>query len=233
MKKALLLLVASPLAFASGNTSIESFNTAKRLMQEQIFVGDGFQTTLYCGAKFNANKEVTLPDGFVSTKYKDRLKTWEAEHISAAESWGKSFVEWREGHPSCVDNKGKSFKGRNCASKVNKQYRLMQSDLYNLAPSIGAVNGMRKNYNFTMMPNAKSSFGSCDMRIENRKVQPPESARGRIARAYLYFDEVYSRYSMSKAQRQLMMAWDKQYPVTPIECEIGRRIKLVQKSSNP
>lgn len=71
------------------------------------------------------------------------------------------------------------------------------------------------------------------MRIENRKVQPPESARGRIARAYLYFDEVYSRYSMSKAQRQLMMAWDKQYPVTPIECEIGRRIKLVQKSSNP
>lgn len=117
---------------------------------------------------------------------------------------------------------------------LNRQYRLMQSDLYNLAPTIGAVNGLRKNYNFTILSqSARSNFGSCDFRVEQRKVQPQEKARGRIARAYLYMDAVYKEYSMSKAQRQLMAAWDKQYPVTKEECEIGRRIEVVQKSKNP
>lgn len=232
MNKAFFLLLVSPLAVANGNTTIDSFNTAKRIMQQQVFVGKDYQITLYCGAKFNMNKEVTLPPGFVVTRYKDRKKKWEADHIVPAENFGKHFVEWREGHPDCVDSKGKKFKGRNCASKVSKTYRLMESDLYNLAPAIGSVNALRQNYNFTMLPDVTSSFGSCDMRIKDRKVQPPESARGRIARTYLYMESAYPTYSMSRAQRNLMKSWDKQYPVTEIECEIGRRIELVQKSRN-
>lgn len=108
----------------------------------------------------------------------------------------------------------------------------MQSDLYNLAPAIGTVNAARQNYNFTMIPLAKSQFGSCDMRIEDNKVQPPEEARGRIARTYLYFEAAYPRYRMSSAQRQLMNAWDKQYPVTKNECEIARKVEAVQHSVN-
>ena len=233
MKKALLLLLASPIVLAEGNTNIGSFNTAKRLIQQKIFVGEGFQETLYCGASFNMNKEVVLPDGFTTTKYRNRLKKYEVEHVLPAENFGKAFIEWREGHELCVDSKGKAFKGRNCASKVNAQYRLMESDLYNLYPAIGAVNALRQNYNFVMLPEAKSSFGSCDMRIQDRKAQPPERARGQIARTYLYMDATYPSYSMSRAQRQLMDAWDRQYPVTPNECEIGRRIKLAQQSTNP
>ncbi|WP_158147790.1 endonuclease [Vibrio fluvialis] len=233
MNNTWLLLLVSPLALASGNTTIESFNTAKQLMQKQIFVGPAYQTTLYCGAAFDARKVVTLPDGFKSDKYLKRQKKWEAEHIVPAENFGNAFAAWREGHPDCVDSKGKAFKGRNCASKVDQTYRLMQSDLYNLYPAIGAVNALRQNYNFTLLPHASSDFGRCDMRIEDRKVQPPEQARGRIARAYLYMDAVYPTYSMSRAQRQLMQAWDKQYPVTAVECEIGRRIEAVQQSDNP
>lgn len=233
MKKALLLLLVTPLTSAAGNTSIESFNTAKRLMQQQIFVGEAYQKTLYCDAKFNQNKEVVLPDGFTTQKYRKRLNKWEAEHIVPAENFGRNFSEWREGHELCVDSKGKTFKGRNCASKVNKAYRLMQSDLYNLYPAIGSVNALRQNYNFTMLPDTTSSFGSCDMRIEDRKAQPPESARGRIARTYLYMDKVYPSYQMSRSQRQLMTAWDRDYPVTDVECEIGRRIASVQNSHNP
>ncbi|ANN29158.1 endonuclease [Vibrio vulnificus] len=109
----------------------------------------------------------------------------------------------------------------------------MQSVLYNLYPAIGSVNAARQNYNFTLLPHARSSFGQCDVPIDGRKVQPPEQARGAIARTYLYFEAVYPRYSMSKAQRQLMQAWDKQYPTTKVECQRAQRIKQQQGNANP
>lgn len=78
--------------------------------------------------------------------------------------------------------------------------------MYNLYPAIGAVNAARSNYNFGMLNKADSDFGSCDLRIEKRKVQPPEAARGAIARSYLYMEASYPRYSMSSSQRKLMQA---------------------------
>ncbi len=230
---ALPLILLSTSTLAEGNITISSFNKAKQLMQKKIYTTPVLQTTLYCGASFDTNKNVTLPKGFQTNKYKKRLARWEAEHVVPAENFGRTFSEWREGHAQCVDNKGKTFKGRKCAEKINNDYRLMQSDLYNLYPAIGSVNALRQNYNFTMLPSAQSDFGACDMRIEDRKAQPPEGARGAIARTYLYFEAVYPRYNMSKAQKQLMQAWDRQYPITPVECERAKRIKEHQGNTNP
>jgi deoxyribonuclease-1 len=95
------------------------------------------------------------------TKHVKRSKRIELEHVVPAESFGRAFSEWwRGGHPECVSSKGKAFKGCNCASKMNQVYRLMQADLYNLYPAIGAVNALRSNYNFTMLPDVESDFGS-------------------------------------------------------------------------
>ena len=109
----------------------------------------------------------------------------------------------------------------------------MQADMHNLYPAIGAVNAARSNYNFTMQPSSPSSFGVCDMRIENRKAQPPESARGRIARTYKYMQYSYPRYHMSKQQQKLMDAWDKMYPVTDWDCTRAVRIFRIQGNDNP
>ena len=228
----LMCSLASTLVLANGNTTNDSFSKAKKIMQTKVYVQPNEMFTLYCGAKFNKKKHVTLPQGFTSTKYKNRLKTWEAEHVVPAENFGRSFIAWREGDPSCVSSKGKHYKGRKCANKVSHEYRLMQADLYNLYPAIGSVNALRQNYNFTMLPSAKSDFGSCDMRIEDRKVQPPARARGEIARTYLYFDATYSRYKMSSSQKKLMEAWDKQYPVTKLECERDSTIQHIQGNTN-
>ena len=108
----------------------------------------------------------------------------------------------------------------------------MQSDMYNLFPAIGAVNAMRSNYNFVVQVDAKSGFGSCDMKIDNRKAEPPIEARGRIARTYLYMDATYKRYSMSKSQKQLMSAWDRMYPVSEWECKRAKRIESIQGNDN-
>ncbi|WP_286306144.1 MULTISPECIES: endonuclease [Methylophaga] len=107
-----------------------------------------------------------------------------------------------------------------------------QSDLYNLYPAIGAVNAGRSNHNFTMLPQAKSSFGSCALKIDNRKVEPPEAAKGVIARTYLYIEQRYKRYKMSKQQRKLMEVWNKQYPVTEWECKRAERIHHIQGNIN-
>ena len=38
----------------------------------------------------------------------------------------------------CIKN-GKKFKGRKCARKISKKFRLMEADLYNLQPTIGEL----------------------------------------------------------------------------------------------
>lgn len=68
-----------------------------------------------------------------------------------AQNIGRSFSEWNDGHKNGVDSKGNNFKGRKYAEKMNTEYRNMQSD-----------------------------FGNGDMRIDNKKAQPPIAARGRI-----------------------------------------------------
>jgi len=108
----------------------------------------------------------------------------------------------------------------------------MQADMYNLYPAIGSVNASRRNYNFVMLGDVKSSFGSCAMKIENSKAEPPVASRGAIARTYLYMDGFYDHYKMSKQQRQLMNAWNKTYPVEAWECERAKRISQVQGNNN-
>jgi deoxyribonuclease-1 len=232
MKKIISLVIASLIAtpVLAANKEIQSFNKAKKILQKKVY--NNHRTTLYCGAAFDDKKKVTPPKGFTTTKFVKRAKKIEWEHAVPAENFGRTFSEWRDGHKLCINSKGKAFKGRKCAEKLNTEYRYMQADMFNLYPAIGAVNALRSNYNFTMLPDEKSDFGSCAMKIDNRKAEPPEMARGRIARTYLYMEGAYKRYNMSKSQRQLMSAWDKMYPVSAWECARAKKITSLQKSDN-
>ncbi len=227
---AVFLSAALLLPFIAIAQPTDSFSKAKKLMMEIVYFDH--RETLYCGATFDEKKRVTLPVGFHTEKHVKRSKRVEWEHVVPAENFGRTFSEWRDGHPRCVDSKGKAFKGRNCASKVNKEYRYMQSDLYNLYPAIGAVNAMRSNYNFTMLPDVKPAFGSCLVKVDARKVEPTIKSRGQIARTYLYMEQRYPRYKMSKFQKQLMHAWNKMYPVSAWECLRAERISKIQGNRN-
>ena len=228
---AVLLAAASTLLMAAGNTEIESFTKAKRLLEREVYFDH--RVTLYCGAAFDARKNVTLPDGFTTPKHAKRARRVEWEHVVPAENFGRAFVEWREGDDVCVDNKGKAFKGRKCAEKANAAFRYMQADLYNLYPAIGAVNAMRSNYRYSMLPGSPATFGTCSMKIDGRRAEPPEAARGTIARTVLYMADAYQGvYRLSNQDRRLMEAWDRQYPVDAWECTRARRIEAIQGNPN-
>ena len=225
----LLSLIFASNSFAIGNTTNDSFSHAKKMLGQ---VYTDHRITFYCGATYDAQGNVTLPDGFITPKHEKRADKIEWEHALPAENFGQTFVEWREGAPECVDNRSKAFKGRKCAEKVNAEYRMMQADMYNLFPAIGAVNALRSNFNYAMLAGEPATFGSCDMKISGNKTEPPARARGQIARTYFYMQDSYSRYHMSSQQEQLMKAWDKQYPVDKWECTRAKRIEKLQGNEN-
>lgn len=216
----------------AGNTTNSSFSRAKRILEQKVYLKTAERYTLYCEASFNQQKNITPPSGFKSSKFQQRALRLEWEHVVPAENFGRHFSDWRTGNVKCVNSKGKPYKGRRCAEKVNAKFRYMQADMYNLYPAIGAVNASRSNYNFTMLSAMANSFGSCEMKIRDKKAQPPKDSRGAISRAYLYMEQTYPTYKMSRQQRQLMNAWNRSYPANAWECKRAERIKKLQKNDN-
>lgn len=218
-------------AAGDGNQANQSFSKAKKMLERQVY-NEVPRVTIYCLADFNSNKKITDHNGFTSTKHIKRQAKIEWEHVVPAENFGRNFSEWREGNSACINSKGKSFKGRRCAEKLNIPYRYMQADMYNLYPAIGAVNALRSNYNFASQVTAdKNQFGSCPIKINNRTTQPPNYAKGQIARAYLYMEAAYPSYNIGRQKRELQ-AWNKQYPVTVTECRRTQLIESLQGNEN-
>lgn len=214
-----------------GNTTNDSFNTAKRLLERQVY--HDHRVTFYCGASFDAKKNVALPAGFTTPSHEKRAHKVEWEHAVPAENFGRAFVEWREGDAQCVDSKGKAFRGRKCAEKVNMRYRYMQSDMYNLYPAIGAVNAVRSNFAYSELPGAAPAFGSCPAKVDGKRFEPPAMAKGPAARSALYMAWAYPEYRLSRQQEQLFNAWNNSYPVDQWECTRARRIENLQGNENP
>ncbi|MCP4339837.1 MAG: endonuclease I [Desulfobulbaceae bacterium] len=230
--KIAIILLAATQAYAGGNTTIDSFSKAKKLLLKQVY--HDHRTTFYCGCPFTAKKRIIQSDKFSpTTKYVKRSRKIEWEHVVPAQAFGQSFSEWRDGDPECVNKKGKAFKGRKCAEKVNMTYRYMQADLYNLVPANGQVNALRSNYSYAMIPGEPRVFGSCDMEIEDRKAEPRPEIRGDIARIYFYMDKAYpGRGIIGKKNREMLKAWDKADPVDDWERERCRRIERLQGNRN-
>jgi deoxyribonuclease-1 len=232
----LLFLIISSSVFAnpfsaknSGNMKTSSFYKAKKLMKK---VYSGHRVTLYCGCKYSGKKINHNSCNYTTRKNVKRSRRLEWEHVVPAHAFGHSFREWRIGHPSCVTRSGRKYKGRRCAKK-NRLFKMMESDLYNLYPSVGEVNGDRSNYSMSMISGEARRYGKCDVEIKNRKIEPRPKIRGDIARTYLYMHSVYPRRGIiSKKNRKLFKLWNKQDPVDAWECKRAKRIEKIQKNEN-
>ena len=223
------ILLLSSQAF-SQNTQITSFSKSKKL---RLKLYKDNPVTHYCGCSFKGKKPNLSSCVYIPKKNKKRANRIEWEHVVPAHAFGKSFSEWMNGHPKCVKKNGKKFKGRKCAGKVNKEYRRMQAEMYNLYPAIGEVNGRRSNYSMAIIKGEKREFGKCDVEIKNKKVEPKESIRGEIARTYMYMDSAYpGRGIISKKNRKLFDAWNQSDPVDEWECERAKRIEKIQGNVN-
>jgi Endonuclease I len=85
-----------------------------------------------------------------------------------------------------------------------------------------------------MIEGEPRQFGSCDLEIEDRKIEPRPDIRGVIARTYFYMDAAYpGRGVIPEKNRKLFEAWDREDPVGAWEREQVRRIEPLQGNTNP
>jgi deoxyribonuclease-1 len=176
--------------------------------------------TLAGKGKKGAGKPDHASCGYQVRKQKKRAARTEWEHVVPAWTFGHQLQCWQQG------------KRRNC-SKNSPQFKTMESDLHNLVPAIGEVNGDRSNYRFSDWNGTPYQYGSCPMIVDfkKRSVQPPKQSRGAIARTYLYMSEHY-HMALSRSQYKLMQGWNNTYSVSPWECKRDRRIEKAQGWSN-
>lgn len=218
-------------AFGAGNQKIRHFREAKRFANE---IHADHPYTIYCHCHYNGHDIDLKSCDYKVHKDAKRALRLEWEHVVPAEAFGQSFVEWREGSPHCARH-GKKFKGRKCAQN-NPEFARIEADLYNLWPEIGELNGLRNNYAMAELGAEKDKqfeFGGCKVKIDDRKFEPMSHAKGRVARVYMYMDQVYpGRGIISEKNRKLFEAWDKLHPVDEWECQRARRIEKIQGNEN-
>ncbi|WP_292987760.1 deoxyribonuclease I [Pantoea sp.] len=180
--------------------------------------------SFYCGCKIQWQGKKGIPDlnscGYQPRKNANRAARIEWEHVMPAWEFGHQRQCWQDG-------------GRKNCSK-DPDYRRIESDLHNLEPALGEVNGDRGNFAYSQWNGSEKQYGQCEMKIDFKlkQAEPPARARGAIARTYFYMRDQYN-LRISRQQTQLFTAWDKLYPVTQWECERDQRIAKVQGNHNP
>lgn len=199
-----------------------SFSAAKRYAA-QIYRQHPF--SFYCDCPIVWQEKKMIPEltkcGYKIRKNANRANRIEWEHVMPAWQFGHQLQCWKDG-------------GRKDCGK-NAKFRKMESDLHNLYPAIGEVNGDRSNYRYQPWNGTEGQFyGQCTMKIDfkNKQADPPESTRGAIARTYLYMSEQYG-ITLSPAQQKLMNGWNKMYPPTKWQCQRNLAIAKIQGNLNP
>ncbi|MBH24676.1 MAG: endonuclease I [Myxococcales bacterium] len=190
--------------------------------------------TFYCDCPFEG-KEVSLKGcGYKVRKNSKRAKRLEWEHVVPAAAFGRSLKPWAEGHPKCKDSKKRPYKGRRCAEKISKRFRLMEADLYNLRPAIGEVNGDRSDKEVGLVSGEPRVYGACDVEITKDTVEPREAIRGDVARTYLYMNQAYpGTLSLTDEQKAMFEAWSSNDPPDAWERKWADRVEELQGNRNP
>jgi deoxyribonuclease-1 len=229
---------------STGNHGIRVFDEAKRELG-RIYGAAGQHLDLYCGCTFAVEPghgmRVDLAGcGYVPARDAARAERIEWEHAVPAAAFGHTFSEWREGHPKCVDSKGKKFHGRKCARIASAEFARIEADLHNLFPVVGEVNGLRGDLPMGVLGLTSSStgqtstfrFGGCQSAIERGVFMPRREVRGDLARAYKYMDRSYpERGLIDDVHRAMFDTWDTEDP--PDAWERERNKKIAARQGNP
>ncbi|AQS50931.1 endonuclease [Paenalcaligenes hominis] len=211
--------LAADLVTRKNEVGHRNFNRAKTLLP-QVF--NGLNQTFYCGCSYT-DKTVDLNScGYRIRKDPRRAGRVEWEHVVPA---------WAIGHQrQCWQNGGRA----NC-SKNDAVYAKAEGDMHNLVPAIGEVNNDRGNFRFSVWTQSPPRmYGQCGMLVDfkARRVQPPESVRGKIARITFYMVNEY-RLNLSAQERRLYCVWAKAYPVDRWEQIRNQRVAAIQGNTNP
>lgn len=229
MKKILAALALfSSIALPAFASPPATFTEAKVVAKQKVYLDQANSSMgeLYCGCKWTwVGKSGGRIDadscGLQARKQETRADRTEWEHIVPAWTFGHQRQCWQNGgRKHCVDD--------------DPVFRAMEANIFNLYPSVGEVNGDRSNFNYGMASGVAPQYGQCKTKVDfdQRAAEPRDEVKGLVARTTFYMFDRYN-LSMSRQQQQLLMVWDKQFPVTPWEAERNKRIAAIMGHGNP
>jgi len=199
----------------------KSFTQAKKEAAE-IYLAH--QEAFYSGCEYYAVGKKLVPlkstCGYQTRKNENRASRIEWEHVVSMWAMAHNFECWING--------GRS----NCNSD---EYRKIETDLHNLVPAIGEINGDRSNYYHGIISGEPRVYGSLvDVEVDFKKeiFEPKEDIRGDIARMYLYMQQRYG-LSLDSSRLQLYQSWSSCDPVDNWERERNLAIEAIQGNDNP
>lgn len=204
-----------------------NFEQAKNMLR-QVYADKPY--TLYCGCEINWNRRTGTSGTINHASCGFENRTPESPNLTARAN--RVEVE----HIVPISWIGAQFQcgNRSQCRASSPEYNRAEADLHGLAPAIGSVNADRSNYRFGMVQGPRTQYGACDFKVDfqNRVAEPKDAVKGKIARIHFYYADRYNM-RMSRQQEQLMMAWDRQFPVSDWERERDRRIAQFQGWNNP
>lgn len=228
----LILTLSAAILMATSNLSIASapktFEQAKVELRQNVYYDRNTKEDgdLYCGCNWKwvgrSGGRVDFSScGYEVRAQENRAQRIEWEHVLPAYAFGSQLQCWQNG-------------GRKNCVNSDPVFREMEADMHNLEVSVGEVNADRSNFRYGVLPSTPVQYGACTTRtdFQQRVTEPRDEVKGMVARIYFYMHDRYG-LSMSKAQQQLLMVWDRQYPVTAWELERDRRIARIMGHSNP
>ncbi|MBL7480570.1 endonuclease [Legionella bononiensis] len=223
----ILLILPFAISFA---TAPLTFTTAKKIAFDLFST---HQITLYCGCKYDKEKNVDLTSCTMDTAAPiTRARRVEWEHMMPASDFGRYHQCWTE--KLCVNEKtGKEYKGRKCCEKIDPEFRRKEAELYNLWPAVGAVNQERSNFSFGYLENKRGYYG-CEFEADKtlKIAEPPDRAKGTVARANLFMADKY-QVEISPEQRELLLKWNREFPPDLWELAWAAEVANIVGYANP
>lgn len=206
----------------------DNFDDAKSMLREQVYYD--IRVEDYCDCRFDSRLQIDASCPLVTPLFEDRQRRVEWEHINPASDFGRQRSCWRS-PPEGVS-------GRAWCRETDPAFAQMEADPHNLIPTVGALNAIRLNHRYGMV-----TAGQADRRIQgcefaaskpggDRFIEPPDRIKGLVARVYLYMEDRY-QVSLSRSQKALFQAWDRQFPPSAYEVTRNQRIARATGVSNP
>lgn len=207
-------------------TPPDTFPKAKEIGREQVYHDRNTQGDLYCGCTWRwAGKSGGVMDlascGYKVRAQPERAARIEWEHIVPASTFGRQRQCWQRG-------------GRDHCNDTDPVFNVMEADLHNLSPVVGEVNADRANFNVGMSTVPQGQYGQCPFKVDfqSRVAEPPDSAKGLVARVHFYMADRYG-LNLSQQQERLLIGWDRAFRPSIWEIERDRRIAGVMGHGNP
>lgn len=222
----LLFLLLPTIAIAAPPTN---FNDAKKISFKLFSI---HKQTLYCQCNYKENKNISLTScNMEAASSHTRSHNIEWEHIVPASKLATDHACWTKN--ICQHSSGKKYHGRKCCEHIDKDFRLAESELYNLWPANGLINQLRENYSYAALPFTDYAYG-CKFIVDNfnHKIEPSDESKGIVARASLFIFKK-NHLNLNKKQQDLFNLWDLLYPPREWELTWAKKVAKIEGYDNP